>query len=105
MDEMIIFLLSLGGNKVKCSESVNEQLIKFGHLYNEKSTIKVSGNLSALYIQNKNTIGDKLRIVSGFALTPEGIWENHAWLIIDHYGYKIIDNKKHIKYFGVSQSI
>lgn len=92
-------LLAIGGESVEVPENVNEDIIKFGHLLDYDVMIGPGGT-SRLYM-NRDEDDESIRVVSGFILMEDGIWRSHAWLMLNNCGYKIIDNIKADKYFGV----
>lgn len=99
-DELAVKLLSIGGKGVEIPENVNEDIIKFGHLLDYDVMIGPGGT-SRLYM-NRDEDDENIRVISGFILAEDGIWRSHAWLLLNNNNsYKIIDNIKAEKYFGV----
>lgn len=99
-EELVVKLLSIGGKGVDIPENVSEEIIKFGHLLDYDVMIGPGGT-SRLYM-NRDEDDENIRVVSGFILSEDGIWRSHAWLMLNNNnGYKIIDNIKAEKYFGV----
>lgn len=96
--ELVNKLLSISGNEVEVPDDVNENILKFGHLM-ENDVIVVPGGTSRLYMNQQEE--QKIRVASGFALEEDGTWRIRAWLVLEKNGYKIIDNKKAEKYYGV----
>ena len=96
--ELVSKLLSISGNKVEMPDNINNNILKFGHLM-EHNVLSVPGGTSRLYMNQQD--GKNIRVASGFALEEDGTWRIRAWLVLNNNGYKIIDNKKAEKYFGV----
>lgn len=87
-------LLTIGGTKVLMPETVSEELYNFGHLYDYKVLVPVGG--TSRYFLNHE---EEVRVLWGFVLDEEGVWEMHSWLI-DPLRQIIIDNQNYEKYFG-----
>lgn len=91
-------LLNISGNTVEVPENISDDILKFGHLM-EHDVLVVPGGTSRLYMNQQEE--RKIRVASGFALEEDGTWRSRAWLVLKNNGYKIIDNIKAEKYFGI----
>ena len=47
----------------------------------------------------KNEYNENLNIVSGFALSEDGLWRSHSWIVKDN-SFVIETTEKRLRYFG-----
>lgn len=94
MKKFVQMLLRIGGKEVLVPESIPEDIMQLGHIYDYKVLIPVGG-ASRYYLANEEDI----QVVWGFVLDNEGVWKMHSWLIHKEKPV-IIDNEEYVKYFG-----
>lgn len=96
-------LLAVGGNSV-CyqSEPHLSEIVERGIQFGGKSRTfrgersRCHGNVARLWNQFKD---EGFEIVTGYALTEDGMWRQHSWGRMD--GFTIETTVKRKKYFGV----
>lgn len=79
-------------------ENICDEMLMFAHLM-EHNVIVAPGGISRIYMNQKDD--ENIKVASGFALEEDGTWRIRAWLLLKNHGYKIVDNIKEKKYFGM----
>lgn len=101
-------LLAIGGKLINHTASeadtdpyAHEYMLKYGKEFSSGNCSIVKGEQSACLANVKNMIrqGKKIRLVSGYALTSNGIWERHYWGL-DDKGKVIETTVPRTAYFG-----
>lgn len=111
-------ILSYGGEEV-CIPFIEEdieELLQFGQLWQGGNKVKMMKgepskchyNSCALYKANllNTQLDGELTIATGYALSKDGMWRQHSWLVLKKSrSYKIIETtKKREAYFGYAMN-
>jgi len=110
--ELFSKLLSFGGDSVnKVYEEDLDNLINYGVLYDtstEYELVKMEPsnchkNVVTFYsnfIKDSNNSYDELSIVTGWALSSDGIWYQHSWLYFNYDDVIIETTEPRLLYYG-----
>lgn len=106
--ELITFLCSMAGfaaclDGTDIETHYDKKIMKDGQLWRGYNSISMKGersnchsNTCGLYLHNK----DKIRVVSGYALSRDGIWRGHSWGVTKR-NIPVETTTKRVLYFGV----
>lgn len=112
MEELGRRLLAFGGSGA-CFPDIEEDMaliLQYGQLWNGWSnTIRMEGepcqchsNSAWLMRANEDT-NTCLTIATGYALSADGIWRQHSWLVQKRRSIRIIETtKKRVLYYGAA---
>ena len=101
-------LLSLGGEDLVIldeGESEIDEILKDGQVF-EATYKKVRGEVCNCHqnvIEQKEKHPDKYRIVTGYALSDDGLWRQHSWLV-DKKNRTYETTMPRILYYGFIQT-
>jgi len=106
-------LLSFGGSEVclPTTEPDLENILEYGQIW--YSSVKMCpglpsschSNSAKIWMANKSHSGE-LRICTGYALSEDGMWRSHSWLVCKEMQntYVVETTIKRVLYFGVAMT-
>lgn len=108
-------LLQLGGNTVKLPDKEEDiqDILQYGQVWDNTPVYRMHGrdsqchaNSAELWYNNRNAEQFRVTICTGYALSADGIWRQHSWLIqMKPRSNRIIETTEpRLQYYGFAMT-
>lgn len=108
-------LLQLGGNTVKLPDKEEDiqDILQYGQVWDNTPVHQMRGkdsqchaNSAELWYNNRNAEQFRVTICTGYALSADGIWRQHSWLIqMKPRSNRIIETTEpRLQYYGFAMT-